>query len=63
MPIPFLLAGLGLAAVGIGMLSHNDAKETNEKAERIAEAAKHTYDLAKKDFKDIANQKRRTAWV
>lgn len=32
------------------MLSHNDAKETNEKAERIAEAAKHTYDLAKKDF-------------
>ena len=50
MPIPFLLAGLGLAAVGIGMLSHNDAKETNEKAERIAEAAKHTYDLAKKDF-------------
>ena len=47
MPIPFLLAGLGVAAGVIGAGGHLSAKETNEKAQRISNEAKELYDNAK----------------
>jgi len=45
MPIPWLLVGLGAAALGLG--GHADAKETNEKAQRISEEAQQMYNSAK----------------
>lgn len=47
MPIPFLLAGLGVAAGVIGAGGHLSAKETNERAQRISNEAKELYDNAK----------------
>lgn len=40
MPIPFLLAGLGVAAGVIGAGGHLSAKETNERAERCRRTLK-----------------------
>ncbi|HHD2754055.1 TPA: hypothetical protein ACOTG0_002900 [Clostridium perfringens] len=45
MPIPFIIAGLAAGALGIG--GHLSAKETNEKAQRIAEDAQAMYEEAK----------------
>lgn len=48
MPLPAILAGLaavGAAAIGIG--AQADAKETNERAQRIAEEAKSLYNSSK----------------
>ncbi|MCR8744293.1 hypothetical protein [Romboutsia lituseburensis] len=50
MPVPFLLAGLGLAAGAIGAGAHFDAKETNERAQRISEEAQELYDDAKRSL-------------
>ena len=48
MPLPAILAGLaavGAAAIGIG--AQADAKETNERAQRIVDEAKSLYDSSK----------------
>lgn len=50
MPIPFLLAGLGVAAAAIGAGGHLSAKDTNERAQRISEEAKEIYDDAKRSL-------------
>lgn len=47
MPIPFLLAGLGIGAAIIGASGHLSAKETNEKARQISEDAQSLYNKAK----------------
>lgn len=47
MPIPFLLAGLGVAAGVIGAGGHLSAKETNEKARYVSEDAQELYNNAK----------------
>lgn len=47
MPIPFLLAGLGVAAGIIGAGGHLSAKETNEKAQQISEDAQIIYNREK----------------
>ena len=47
MPIPFLLAGLGVAAGVIGAGGHISAKDTNEKAQRISEDAQYLYNSSK----------------
>lgn len=47
MPIPFLLAGLGVATGIIGVGGHLSAKETNEKAQRRSEEAQELYNNAK----------------
>ena len=47
MPIPFLLAGLGVAAGVIGAGGHLSAKETNERAQRVSQDAQELYNNAK----------------
>lgn len=47
MPIPFLLAGLGIAAGLVGAGGHISAKETNERAQQISEEAQELYNNAK----------------
>ncbi len=47
MPIPFILAGLGVAAGAVGVGGHIDAKKTNEEAQRISIKAQNLYDEAK----------------
>ena len=50
MPIPFLLAGLGVAAGVLGAGGHLSAKETNERAQRVAEDAQELYNDAKRSL-------------
>ncbi len=50
MPVPILLAGLGLAAGVIGASEHKSAKETNERAERKVRDAQNMYDDAKESL-------------
>lgn len=52
MPIPFLIAGLGLAAGIIGASEHKSAKETNEEAERKMRNAQSMYNHAKESFEE-----------
>ncbi|MBR1536619.1 MAG: hypothetical protein IJ630_06760 [Treponema sp.] len=47
MPIPFLIAGLGIAAGAIGAGSHIKAKQTNERANEISADAQRLYNNAK----------------
>lgn len=47
MPIPFLLAGLGVAAGVIGAGGHLSAKEANERAQRVSQDAQELYNNAK----------------
>lgn len=56
MPIPFLLAGLGVAAGVLGAGAHMDAKETNEKAQRISEEARELYDDAKESLEQAQHE-------
>lgn len=56
MPIPFLLAGLGVAAGVLGVGGHLSAKETNEKAQRISQDAQELYNNAKYSL-EIAQNK------
>ena len=50
MPIPILLAGLGIAAGVIGASGHISAKETNEKAQSISSEAQRLYNQAKRSL-------------
>lgn len=50
MPIPFLLAGLGLAAGAIGVGGHMSAKETNEQAQSLAQSAQDLYNDSKESL-------------
>lgn len=56
MPIPFLLAGLGVVAGVIGAGGHLSAKETNEKAQRRSEEAQELYNSAKRDLERAQNR-------
>ena len=56
MPIPFLLAGLGVAAGVIGAGGHLSAKETNERAQRISEEAQDLYNAAKHSLELAQNK-------
>lgn len=62
MPIPFLLAGLGVAAGIIGAGGHLSAKETNERAQRISEDAQELYNSAKASL-EVAQDKTEKALV
>lgn len=55
MPIPFLLAGLGVAAGVIGAGGHLSAKETNERAMRVSEDAQELYNNAKHSLERAQN--------
>ena len=55
MPIPFLLAGLGVAAGVLGAGGHLSAKETNEKAQRISREAQEMYDEEKQRLVNAQN--------
>lgn len=55
MPIPFLLAGLGVAAGVIGAGGHLSAKETNEEAKRVSEDAQELYNNAKESLERAQN--------
>ncbi len=56
MPIPFLLAGLGMAAGVLGVGGHLSAKETNEKAQRISQDAQELYNNAKYSLEEAQNK-------
>lgn len=56
MPIPFFLVAAGLAAGAIGAGGHISAKETNEKAERIAQDARRMYNGAKSSLEKSQNE-------
>ncbi len=62
MPIPFLLAGLGVAAGVIGAGGHLSAKETNERAQRLSEEAQDLYNSAKYSL-EVAQDKTEKALV
>jgi len=55
MPIPFLLAGLGIAAGVLGAGGHLSAQETNERAQNMAENAKDLYNSAKASLEKAQN--------
>ena len=55
MPIPFLLAGLGVAAGVIGAGGHLSAKETNERAQRKSQEAQELYNKAKYSLEQAQN--------
>lgn len=54
MPLPFLLVGLGAAALGIG--GHLDAKEKNERAQKLADEAQEMYNKSKHSL-ELAQEK------
>lgn len=56
MPIPFLLAGLGVAAGVLGAGGHLSAKETNENAQRISQEAQDLYNNAKESLEQAQNK-------
>lgn len=62
MPIPILLAGLGVAAGVIGAGGHLSAKETNERAQRVSQKAQNLYNDAKYEL-ELAQNKTEKALV
>ncbi len=52
MPIPLLLAGLGIGAAALGIGGHMSAKETNERAQEISEDAQRLYNNARISLED-----------
>lgn len=50
MPLPFLIAGLGIAAGAIGAVGHADAKKTNERANNLIRDAQKLYNNAQKSL-------------
>lgn len=56
MPIPFLLAGLGVAAGALGTFGHVEAKKTNEEAERTARRARRIYNESKESLENAQNK-------
>ena len=53
MPIPVILAGLGIA---LGASGHAEAKETNEKAQKLAKKAQELYDTSKEKLEKEKNK-------
>lgn len=47
MPLPFLLAGAAAVAGAVGLSEHKNAKETNERAERMCVEAQELYEASK----------------
>ena len=56
MPIPFLIAGLGVAAGLVGAGAHLSAKETNEQAVELSNKAQRMYDETKESL-EVAQKK------
>lgn len=56
MPIPILLAGLGVAAGALGAGGHLSAKETNERAQKISQDAQNLYNSAKHSLEQEQNR-------
>lgn len=56
MPIPFLLAGIGIAAGVVGAGGHICAKETNEQAQRVSRDAQKIYDNAKESLENAQSK-------
>ena len=56
MPIPFLVAGLAVAAGVIGAGGHISASETNEKAQRRTKAAQDLYNSAKNNLEQTQSK-------
>lgn len=56
MPIPFILAGIGIATGVIGGVGHACAKETNEKAEKISRDAQRMYNNEKDALENMKNK-------
>ncbi|MBU5488796.1 hypothetical protein KQI77_11720 [Clostridium sp. MSJ-8] len=55
MPIPFLLGALAVGAGVLGAGGHLSAKETNERAQRVAEDAQDLYNSAKRSLEQAQN--------
>lgn len=53
MPIPVILAGLGIA---LGASGHAEAKETNKKAQKLAKKAQELYDTSKEKLEKEKNK-------
>lgn len=60
MPIPFLLAGLGVLAGIVGLGGHVSANETNERAHEIIQDAKDLYNDAEKALRNAKNKTEKT---
>lgn len=56
MPIPLILAGLGIGAAVLGAGGHLSAKETNQKAQQRAEEAQALYNEAKKSLELVQGE-------
>ena len=56
MPVPLLLAGLGIGAALLGAGGHLSAKETNEKAQQISEEAQSLYNNAKHSLENVQGE-------
>ena len=60
MPIPAILAGLGIAAAGIiGVGGHLSAQEKNELAQKKSAEAKKMYDTAKESLENAQKKTER----
>lgn len=55
MPLPFLLGALAVGAGVLGAGGHLAAKDTNERAQRVAEDAQDLYNSAKKSLEQAQN--------
>lgn len=56
MPIPLLLAGLGVAAGALGVMGHSEAKGTNEKAQSVSKKAQNLYEDAKDSLESVQKE-------
>ncbi|WP_047976353.1 hypothetical protein [Muribacter muris] len=56
MPLPFILAGLAVAAVGTGAKKAYDGYQDNSEAERIIDSAKSEYSKATKELEESHNK-------
>lgn len=50
MPIPFILGALGAVSAAVGIGGHISAKETNERAQRLADEAREIYEKGKMEL-------------
>ena len=55
MPLPFLLGALAVGAGVLGVGGHLAAKDTNERAQRVAEDAQDLYNSAKRSLEQAQN--------
>ena len=56
MPIPFLIAGLGVAAGALGVMGHSEAKGTNEKAQSVSRKAQKLYEDVKDSLEVVQKE-------